>query len=116
MKEVLTPMVRDIVATYDDRYCTTVLAQQSQNVFLEATELRRVELRLVLTRRCTFRKFGPKASATPGAEESQRDTQAFYNHLVELNPQTVWILGPDGRNLDVSPRWERMFESTGEHA
>lgn len=50
------------------------------------------------------------------AEESQRDTQAFYNHLVELNPQTVWILGPDGRNLDVSPRWERVFESTDEHA
>jgi len=50
------------------------------------------------------------------AEESQRDTQEFYNHLVELNPQTVWILGPEGRNLDVSPRWEKVFESTGEHS
>jgi diguanylate cyclase (GGDEF)-like protein len=27
--------------------------------------------------------------------------------MVELNPQVLWIMDPQGRNLDVSPRWDR---------
>ena len=44
------------------------------------------------------------------AEDALRESEDHYRHMVELNPQTPWIMDPEGLNLDVSPRWERTTE------
>jgi PAS domain S-box-containing protein len=38
-------------------------------------------------------------------EEALRESESHYRHMVELNPQTPWVLDPQGRALDLSPRW-----------
>jgi PAS domain S-box-containing protein len=41
-------------------------------------------------------------------EEALRASEAHYRSMVELNPQVLWIMDPMGRNLDVSPRWDKV--------
>jgi PAS domain S-box-containing protein len=48
------------------------------------------------------------------AEEALRESEAHYRHMVDLNPQTPWIMNPEGLNLDVSPRWEQTTGQTKE--
>ncbi len=40
-------------------------------------------------------------------EEALKRSEAHYRSMVELNPQVLWIMDPQGRNLDVSPRWDK---------
>lgn len=44
-------------------------------------------------------------------EEALKASEAHYRSMIELNPQVLWIMDPQGRNLDVSPRWDK---ATGE--
>lgn len=41
------------------------------------------------------------------AEQSLKINEAHNRSMVELNPQVLWIMDPQGRNLDVSPRWDK---------
>ncbi len=41
------------------------------------------------------------------AEEALKKSEAYYRSMVDLNPQVLWIMDPMGRNLDVSPRWDK---------
>ena len=41
------------------------------------------------------------------AEDALRESEEHYRHMVELNPQILWIMDAEGRNLDMSPRWEQ---------
>jgi PAS domain S-box-containing protein len=41
-------------------------------------------------------------------DEALKQSEAHYRSMVELNPQVLWIMDPQGRNLDVSPRWDRQ--------
>ena len=41
------------------------------------------------------------------AEEALKQSEAHYRSMVDLNPQVLWIMDPQGRNLDVSPRWDK---------
>jgi PAS domain S-box-containing protein len=41
-------------------------------------------------------------------EEELARREAHYRSMVELNPQMLWIMDPQGRNLDISPRWDKM--------
>ncbi len=43
-------------------------------------------------------------------EDALRTSEAHYRSMVQLNPQVLWIMDPQGRNLDVTPRWDK---STG---
>jgi PAS domain S-box-containing protein len=43
-------------------------------------------------------------------EKALQESEAHYRNMVELNPQVLWVMDPQGRNLDVSPRWDK---STG---
>jgi PAS domain S-box-containing protein len=40
-------------------------------------------------------------------DEALKQSEAHYRSMVELNPQVLWIMDPQGRNLDVSPRWDK---------
>ena len=40
-------------------------------------------------------------------EEALKASESHYRSMVELNPQVLWIMDPQGRNLDVSPRWDK---------
>ena len=42
------------------------------------------------------------------AQDALRDSEEHYRSMMELNPQVLWIMDPDGQNLDVSPRWEKV--------
>jgi PAS domain S-box-containing protein len=46
-------------------------------------------------------------TARKAAEEALRRSEAHYRSMVELNPQVLWIMDPQGRNLDLSPRWDK---------
>ena len=48
------------------------------------------------------------ADLTPSrlAEQSKREAEEHFRHLLDLNPQIPWILDAEGRALDVSDRWE----------
>ena len=46
-------------------------------------------------------------TARKRAEEALEKSEAHYRSMVELNPQVLWIMDPLGRNLDVSPRWDK---------
>lgn len=46
-------------------------------------------------------------TARKRAEEALAESEAHYRSMVELNPQVLWIMDPQGRNLDVSPRWDK---------
>jgi PAS domain S-box-containing protein len=39
------------------------------------------------------------------AAQALRESEDHYRHMVEFNPQTPWIVGPDGKTLEVSPEW-----------
>lgn len=41
------------------------------------------------------------------AERALMQSEAHYRSMVDLNPQVLWIMDPQGRNLDVSPRWDK---------
>jgi diguanylate cyclase (GGDEF)-like protein/PAS domain S-box-containing protein len=41
-------------------------------------------------------------------ENALKLSEAHYRSMVELNPQVLWIMDPQGRNLDVSPRWDKV--------
>ena len=53
-------------------------------------------------------------------EEALKRSEAHHRSMVELNPQVLWIMDPDGENLDVSPRWDEhtglMKSQTTHHA
>ncbi len=40
-------------------------------------------------------------------EEALRQSEAHYRSMVELNPQVLWVMDPQGRNLEISPRWDK---------
>ena len=40
-------------------------------------------------------------------EEALKQSEHHYRNIVELNPQVLWVMDPQGRNLDVSPRWDK---------
>jgi PAS domain S-box-containing protein len=50
------------------------------------------------------------------ALEALRESEAHYRHMMEMNPQILWIMDPDGRNLDVSPQWEHVTGLMKAHA
>ncbi len=41
------------------------------------------------------------------ADEALKRSEAHYRSIVELNPQVLWVMDPEGRNLDISPKWQR---------
>ena len=41
-------------------------------------------------------------------EDALRASESHYRSMVELNPQVLWIMDPNGRNLDLSPRWDKI--------
>ena len=51
-----------------------------------------------------------------GAAQALRESEDHYRHMVELNPQTPWIMDPEGRTLEVSPAWESTTGLTKEAA
>jgi PAS domain S-box-containing protein len=50
------------------------------------------------------------------AEQALRESEEHYRHMVELNPQTPWIMNADGKAVEVSPRWEKLTGFTKEQA
>jgi PAS domain S-box-containing protein len=52
-------------------------------------------------------------------DEALKQSEAHYRSMVELNPQVLWIMDPHGRNLDVSPRWDKksglMMPKSSDH-
>lgn len=41
-------------------------------------------------------------------EQALRESEEHYRYTVELSPQVPWTADPDGKILDVGPRWEEM--------
>jgi PAS domain S-box-containing protein len=41
-------------------------------------------------------------------EDALKSSEAHYRSMVDLNPQVLWIMDPQGRNLDASPRWDKL--------
>ncbi len=41
------------------------------------------------------------------AETVLKESEAHYRNMVDLNPQVLWIMDPQGRNLDAGPRWDK---------
>jgi PAS domain S-box-containing protein len=41
------------------------------------------------------------------AETALRNSEAHYRSMVDLNPQVLWVMDPQGRNLDATPRWDK---------
>ena len=39
--------------------------------------------------------------------EALRESDEHYRHMVESNPQALWVMDAEGNNLDVSSRWVR---------
>ena len=39
-------------------------------------------------------------------QEALKISEAYYRNAVELDPHLLWIMDPQGRNLDISPRWD----------
>jgi PAS domain S-box-containing protein len=48
------------------------------------------------------------------AEQALRESEEHYRHMVELNPQTPWVMDPQGNTLEVSQRWEMLTGFTKE--
>jgi PAS domain S-box-containing protein len=48
------------------------------------------------------------------AEHALRVSEEHYLHMVELNPQTPWIMDTEGKAVEVSPRWEKLTGFTRE--
>jgi PAS domain S-box-containing protein len=47
-------------------------------------------------------------------EDALRESEDHYRHMVELNPHMPWIMEPDGRVIEVSPRWGEFTGQTTE--
>ena len=47
-------------------------------------------------------------------EEALRESEDHYRHTVELNPQIPWLMDGEGKNIEVSPRWETTTGLTRE--
>jgi PAS domain S-box-containing protein len=41
-------------------------------------------------------------------EDALKASESHYRSMVELNPHVLLIMDPQGRNLDVSPRWDKV--------
>jgi PAS domain S-box-containing protein len=48
------------------------------------------------------------------AEETLRESENHFRHLVELNPDILWVMDADGNNVDVSSRWTQITGLTKE--
>ena len=52
-------------------------------------------------------------------EEALKASEAHYRNMVELNPQVLWVMDPQGRNLHTLPRWDRatglLQSESGDH-
>jgi PAS domain S-box-containing protein len=48
------------------------------------------------------------------AEQALRVSEEHYRHMVEMNPQTPWIMDAGGKAVEVSPRWEKLTGFTKE--
>ncbi|WP_161570881.1 EAL domain-containing protein [Granulicella sibirica] len=48
-------------------------------------------------------------------EDALKASEAHYRSMVELNPQVLWIMDPQGRNLDLSPRWDKSTGLMNDH-
>jgi PAS domain S-box-containing protein len=44
--------------------------------------------------------------------QALRASEDHYRHMVELNPQIPWIMNPDGKVVEISPRWEEITGQT----
>ncbi len=44
--------------------------------------------------------------------QALRASEENYRHMVELNPQIPWIMNPDGKVVEISPRWEELTGQT----
>jgi len=42
------------------------------------------------------------------AEEALRESENQLRHMVDLNPEILWVLDAEGNNLDVSSRWTQI--------
>jgi PAS domain S-box-containing protein len=40
-------------------------------------------------------------------EEALRRSEAHFRSMVDLNPQVLWIMDPQGRNVEIYPGWEK---------
>jgi PAS domain S-box-containing protein len=49
-------------------------------------------------------------------EEALRESEDHHRHVVELNPQTPWVMDAAGRNISVSSRWETLTNLTPDQA
>lgn len=47
-------------------------------------------------------------TARKRTEEALRASERHYRSMVDLNPQMLWVMDPEGRNLDRSPRWDKI--------
>jgi PAS domain S-box-containing protein len=45
-------------------------------------------------------------------EEALRESEDHHRHVVELNPQTPWVMDAAGQNISVSSRWETLTNLT----
>jgi PAS domain S-box-containing protein len=50
------------------------------------------------------------------AVRALRESEDHYRHMVEFNPQTPWIMDPEGKTLEVSPEWESTTGLTKEES
>lgn len=49
-------------------------------------------------------------------EEALRESEDHHRHVVELNPQTPWVMDAAGRNISVSSRWKTLTNLTPDQA
>jgi PAS domain S-box-containing protein len=50
------------------------------------------------------------------AERALREREEQYQNMVELNPQTPWIMDAEGKTVEVSQRWEKLTGFTRQQA
>ena len=49
-------------------------------------------------------------------EEALRESEDHHRHVVELNPQTPWVMDAAGQNISVSSRWQTLTNLTADQA
>ncbi len=49
-------------------------------------------------------------------EEALKESEDHYRHSVELNPQIPWTMNTEGKNIEISPRWEELTGLTLEQS
>ncbi len=49
-------------------------------------------------------------------EEALRESEDHHRHVVELNPQTPWVMDAVGQNISVSSRWQTLTNLTPDQA